>query len=73
MANIIILLVLVSAVVIVTVQNAAPVVLTILFWKIDVSLAVIIFLSILAGMLMAAVVTLSGRVKRLLNHKQAKP
>ena len=73
MANIIILLVLVSAVVIVTVQNAAPVGLTILFLKIDVSLAVIIFLSILAGMLMAAVVTLSGRVKRLLNHKPAKP
>ncbi len=73
MANIIILLVLVSVVAIISVQNAAPVVLTILFWKIDISLAVIIFLSILAGIFMAAVVALSGQVKRLLNRKQAKP
>jgi uncharacterized integral membrane protein len=73
MANIIILLVLVSIVAIISVQNAAPVVLTILFWKIDISLAVIIFLSILAGIFMAAVFALSGQVRRLFSRKQAKP
>lgn len=73
MANIIILLVLVSVVAIISVQNAAPVVIAFLFWKFETNLAVIIFLSLLAGLLMAAAIVLSGYMKRYFKRKDPKP
>ena len=73
MANIIILLVLVSVVAIISVQNAAPVVIAFLFWKFETNLAVVIFLSLLAGLLMAAAIVLSGYMKRYFKRKDPKP
>ncbi len=73
MANIAILLVVVAIVAVIAVQNATPVVLTFLFWKVNTSLSVVIFLAILTGIVMAAVVALSGYVKRLVKNKSSKP
>ncbi len=72
MANIIILLVLVAVVAIISVQNAAPVVIAFLFWKFETNLAVVIFLSLLAGVLMAAAIVLSGYMKRYFKRKDPK-
>ena len=65
MANIVILLLIVAVIAIISVQNAMPVALTFLFWKVETSLSVVIFFSILAGLMMAIVVLLSGHLKRL--------
>lgn len=73
MANIVILLVVVAIVAVIAVQNATPVVLAFLFWKVNTSLSVVIFLAILTGIVMAAVVALSGYVKRLVKNKSSKP
>jgi uncharacterized integral membrane protein len=70
MANIVILLVIVALVAIFSVQNAAPVVLTFLFWKVETSLSIVIFLSMLAGIIMAVVVALSGYLKRFVKSKK---
>jgi uncharacterized integral membrane protein len=47
--NIVILLIIVALVAIISVQNAAPVTFTLLFWKIETTLSVVSFLSMLAG------------------------
>ena len=73
MANIIVLVLIVAVVAVISVQNATPVALAFLFWKIDTSLSVVIFVSMLAGVLLAAVAALSGSLKKFLNRKQAKP
>ena len=49
-----------------SVQNAAPVVISFLFWRFEASLAVVIFLSALAGALIAVIIYSSRSVKRAL-------
>ncbi len=73
MANIVGLVLIVAAVAVISAQNATPVVLAVLFWKIDTSLSVVIFVSMLTGVLLAAVAALSGYLKKFLNRKQTKP
>ena len=73
MANVIVLVLIVAVIAAISIQNATPVVLAFLFWKIDTSLSVVIFVSMLAGVLLAAVAALSGNLKKFLNRKQAKP
>jgi len=73
MANVVILLVIVAVVAIIAVQNATPVVIAFLFWKFETNLAVVIFLSLLAGLLMAAAIVLSGYMKRYFKRKDPKP
>ncbi len=70
MANVVILLVIVALVAIISVQNATPVVLTFLFWKVETSLSIVVFLSMLAGISMAVVVALSGYLKRFVKNKK---
>jgi uncharacterized integral membrane protein len=70
MANVVILLVIVALVAIISVQNATPVVLTLLFWKVETSLSIVVFLSMLAGISMAVVVALSGYLKRFVKNKK---
>ncbi len=72
MANIVILLVVVTIVAVISLQNATPVVLTFLFWKVNTSLAVVIFCAILTGMIITAVVLLSAYVKRIAKKKSPK-
>ncbi len=74
MTNVVILLVIVTVVAVISVQNATPVAIAFLFWKFETNLAVVIFLSLLAGLLMAAVIMLSRYMKRfLIKRKDPKP
>jgi uncharacterized integral membrane protein len=62
-ATIILLLIVVAVVAIFSVQNAIPVAITFLFWKFEASLAIVIFLSVLSGMIIGAVVVSLLRMK----------
>ncbi len=64
MITIVLLLVIIAAVTIFSVQNAAPVAVTFLFWRFEASLAIVIFLSVLTGILIAAIIVFSGHIKR---------
>jgi uncharacterized integral membrane protein len=63
MATIILLLIIVAAVAIFSVQNAMPVAITFLFWKFEASLAIVIFLSVIAGMIVGAIIVSLLKVK----------
>lgn len=63
MATIIILLIVLFLVAIFSVQNAAPVAITFLFWKFEASLAIVVFLSVLSGMIAGAIITSLIRFK----------
>ena len=61
--TIILLLFVVVIVAIFSVQNAMPVAITFLFWKFEASLAIVIFLSVLAGMIVGAIIVSLLRIK----------
>ena len=63
MATIILLLIIVAVVAIFSVQNAMPVAITFLFWKFEASLAIVIFLSVIAGMITGAIIVSLLKVK----------
>lgn len=71
MGILIVALVIVAAVAIFTIQNALPVSITFLFWKFQASLAIVIFLSVLTGIVIASIVFLWFRIRR--NRKEKKP
>lgn len=56
MGRIIVLLIVICIVAIFSVQNAAPVAITFFFWRFEASLAIVIFLSVLIGILTGAIV-----------------
>ncbi len=64
MANVIAVLIIAALVAIVSIQNATPVAVTFLFWKIETPLFVVIILSIFAGVLLAAVALISTYLKK---------
>ncbi len=64
MATIILLLIVVAIVAIFSAQNAIPVAITFLFWKFEASLAIVIFLSVLAGMIAGAIIVSLLRMKK---------
>jgi lipopolysaccharide assembly protein A len=67
---ILILIILIVAVVTVfSVQNAVPVTLSFVVWRFSASLAVLVFLSILTGMVIATLFSLFMRVKKSLPGK----
>jgi len=51
MVLLVILLIVVAMVVIFSVQNAIPVTITFLFWKFEASLAIVLFLTVVAGLI----------------------
>ena len=63
MVTIILLLIIVAVVAIFSVQNAMPVAITFLFWKFEASLAIVIFLSVLAGIIAGAIILSFLRIK----------
>ncbi len=67
MTNVVVVLVLVALVAIVSVQNATPVSVTFLFWKVETPLFIIIILSILAGVILAVVALISTYLKKRLS------
>lgn len=64
MINIIIAIIIILIVSIFSVQNASPVAISFLFWQFQASLAIIIFLCALSGIIVGAVLTLLFRIKR---------
>ncbi len=69
---IVLLLVIVALVTIFSVQNASPVAVSLLFWRFEASLAIVIFLSVLTGIVMAALFSFSNKLRHPEN-KQKKP
>ena len=67
MINIIIAIIIILIVSIFSVQNASPVAISFLFWQFQASLAIIIFLCVLSGIIIGAVLALLFRIKR--KHK----
>jgi uncharacterized integral membrane protein len=49
MITLIIVLIIIAVVTVFSVQNAMPVVISFLFWKFEASLAIVLFFSVLAG------------------------
>jgi uncharacterized integral membrane protein len=63
MATLIILLIVIAFVAIFSVQNAMPVAISFLFWKFEASLAIVIFLSVIAGIIVGAIIVSLIRIK----------
>jgi uncharacterized integral membrane protein len=55
LATIILLVIVLALVAVFSMQNAAPVLVTFLFWKFEASLALVIFLSLLSGIIAGAI------------------
>jgi uncharacterized integral membrane protein len=51
-----VIIIIIAFVTVFSVQNAAPVVLSFLFWKFQASLAIVIFLSLLSGAIIGAII-----------------
>ena len=55
MITLIIVLIIIAVVMVFSVQNAIPVAISFLFWKFEASLAIVIFLSVLAGVVIGVI------------------
>jgi uncharacterized integral membrane protein len=73
MATIIILLMVLFLVAVFSVQNAVPVTITFFFWRFEASLAIIIFLTLLCGMIAGAIIASFMRVKPSAKNESQKP
>ncbi|HXX57646.1 MAG TPA: LapA family protein [Thermodesulfovibrionales bacterium] len=69
MVTIALLLIIVAFVAIFSVQNATPVAITFLFWRFEASLAIVIFLSVLCGVLITVIVLSSRSIRRSLKKE----
>jgi uncharacterized integral membrane protein len=56
--------VIITIVVIFSIQNAVPVVITFFFWKFEASLAIVVFLSVVAGVLIAWIIAYLGSIRK---------
>jgi uncharacterized integral membrane protein len=63
MAMVILLLIVIAIVAIFSAQNAIPVAITFLLWKFEASLAIVIFLSVIVGVITGAIIVLLLRMK----------
>jgi putative membrane protein len=63
MVILIILLIVVVIVAIFSVQNAAPVAITFLFWKFEASLAIVLFLTVIAGILAGVLIVMLFKMR----------
>lgn len=63
MITLIIVLIIIAVVTVFSVQNAVPVAISFLFWKFEASLAIVLFLSILAGVVIGVIAASLFRMK----------
>jgi uncharacterized integral membrane protein len=70
MVTIILLLIVIALVAVFSVQNAMPVSITFLFWKFEASLAIIVFLIALAGMIAGAIIVLLLKIRPAVKKQQ---
>jgi uncharacterized integral membrane protein len=52
-----------------SIQNAGPVVITFFFWKFEASLAIVVFLSLVAGVLIAWIIAYLGSIRKHLRKR----
>lgn len=69
MITIVLLLIIITIVALFSVQNAAPVAVSFLFWRLEASLAIIVFLSVLAGIVITAIIVFSGQIKQYIKRR----
>lgn len=60
---VILLLIIIVLVAVFSVQNAAPVAVSFLMWKFEASLAIVIFFSLISGVIIGAVLVFLGRLR----------
>jgi uncharacterized integral membrane protein len=65
MISIVLAVVIIAVIAVFSVQNAEPVTITFLLWTFKASLAIVIFLSVLSGVLIAAIISLPGKIRRI--------
>ena len=65
MISIVLAVVIIAVIAVFSVQNAEPVTITFLFWTFKASLAIVIFLSVLSGVLIAVIISLPGKIRRI--------
>lgn len=70
MPMLVVIVVLLVVVAVFSVQNAAPVSVSFLFWRFDASLAIVMILSVLAGMITGALLVSLRRVVRAAAKKR---
>lgn len=70
MITLIIVIIAVSVMVLFSVQNAAPVVVSFFMWKFEASLAVVILLCVLTGMLIGGATASIWRLRRSIKNKK---
>jgi uncharacterized integral membrane protein len=73
MATIIILLIVLFLVAVFSVQNAVPAAITFLFWRFEASLAIVIFIALLCGMIAGAIIVTLIRVKPSVKKDSPQP
>jgi uncharacterized integral membrane protein len=56
--------VIITIVVIFSIQNSVPVVITFFFWKFEASLAIVVFLSVVAGVLIAWIIAYLSSIRK---------
>ena len=71
MLTLIVVLVVIAAVVVFSVQNAAPVSVAFLVWKYEASLAVVVLLSVACGLLIGAAMVSFWRLRRAMRERKA--
>ncbi len=65
--------VLIAVAVIFSVQNASPVALSFLFWHFEASLAIVVLLTLVMGMIIGMAILSWSRVKRTMRKKKELP
>jgi putative membrane protein len=61
--------VIITIVVIFSIQNAVPVVITFFFWRFEASLAIVVFLSVVAGVLIAWIIAYLSSIRKYFRRK----
>lgn len=72
MTTFVLILLIIALVAVFSIQNAAPVAISFLFWKFEASLAIVIFLLLITGALLGVIVT-SVLYSRSSGRKQPPP
>lgn len=70
MITIILAVIIILIVAVFSVQNAAPAAISFLFWRFDASLAIVIFLSVFAGLIIGVTIMSWFRIKRSQREKK---
>ncbi len=71
MISVILVVIIVALVAVFSVQNASPVGVSFLFWHFEASLAIVIFLTLLGGLILGVAVMSWSRMKRIVKEKKA--